>query len=209
MDLNTLQIALLDDNRQAVRSLIDEIDRKTENEAFRLAGEHFGFPTLEWSGMRLGYQGDLASVLGYSDPSGLRKLAERYELEAFEMAWFGQNVRTILRESFNLNEKTSRAIFFKWSAFLVGGMASTNDAADKVKRYLLESERAARIGSGMIEIAKARQIKLAETDKVISMAAKADRIRDENLRLSVLQHLDEALGGVLKVPKQADLFKAN
>lgn len=48
MDLNTLQIALINNDLAGVRACIDDIDRRTENEAFRRAGEHFGFQTAEW-----------------------------------------------------------------------------------------------------------------------------------------------------------------
>ncbi len=207
MNLNDLQIALIADDKGGVRAVIDEIDRRTENEAFRRAGEHFGFPTGEWSGRRIAYQGDLSRVFGYADPSGVRKLAERHDLEAMNLSWFGQNFLTSVRETFGLEAKTSRALFFTWPTFVIAGMVSTTESSDKIKLYLLECERATRIGGGLLDVTKARQSRLIVADKVVTMVSKADRIKDASLRQSVLIHLDEALDGVLKVPLQKDLFK--
>lgn len=149
MNLNDLQIAL-----------IDEINRRTENEMFRRAGEHFGFQTGEWSGRRVAYQGDLSRVFGYADPSGLAKLAERYELEAISLAWC----------------------------------------------YLLDCERAARVGGGMLDIARSQDARLDRAAKVVAMVSKADRIADAALRQQVLIHIDDALDGALHIPRQGDLF---
>lgn len=206
MNLADLQIALIDNSLAGVRAVIDEIDRRTENEMFRRAGEHFGFPTGEWSGRRVAYQGDLARVFGYADPSGLAKLAERYELEAINLAWYGQNVRTSVRETFGLEAKTSRATFFTWPTFLVAGMAATTSNADQIKRYLLECERAARIGGGVLDLAKARDARIDHAAKVVAMVSKADRIQDAQLRALALTHIDEALDGALQLPRQRGLF---
>ena len=59
---------------------------------------------------------------------------------------------------------------------------------------------------GMVGNEKARLALIAETDKVVSIVVKADRIRDETLRCKVLTYIDDALGGVLGVPKQGELF---
>lgn len=206
MNLNDLQIALIDNSKAGVRAVIDEIDRRTENEMFRRAGEHFGFQTGEWSGRRVAYQGDLSRVFGYADPSGLAKLAERYELEAINLAWYGQDVRTSIREQFGLGEKTSRANFYTWPTFLVAGMASTTPAADAIKRYLLDCERAARVGGGMLDIARSQDARLDRAAKVVAMVSKADRIADAALRQQVLIHIDDALDGALHIPRQGDLF---
>lgn len=59
---------------------------------------------------------------------------------------------------------------------------------------------------GTVGNEKARLALIAETEKVVSIVAKADRIRDEKLRGKVLMYIDDALGGVLGVPKQGELF---
>lgn len=207
MNLNDLQIALIDNDQAAVRAVIDEIDRRTENEMFLRAGEHFGFPTGDWSGRRVAYQGHLAAVFGYSDPSGLAKLAEKYNLESINLAWYGQEVRTSIRKTFELEDKTSRAVFFTWPTFLVAGMYSKAPNAEKVKRYLMERERAARIGGGMLDIAKAKNARLDQAAKVVAMVSRADRIQNADLRARVLLHIDEALDGALRIPRQSDLFE--
>lgn len=207
MNLNDLQIALLDNDSQAVRSVIDEIDRATENEMFRRAGEHFGFITAEAGGRRIAFLPELAAVFAYSDASGLRKLVERYRLEAYFLAGYGQNVRQLLLQAFGIHKFSPNATFITWSVFLVAGMVSTTDKADLIKRYLLDCERAARIGGGLIDATKARRARLDDAGKVITFASRADRIRDANLRLKALQHLDAALDGALAIPQQDDLFK--
>ena len=209
MNLNTLQIALIDDDRAGVQTLLSEIDRKTENDLFRRAGEHFGFKTAEAGGRRVAYLPELATVFAYADSSGLRKLVERYDLESCFLAGYGKNVRQLLIDSFGIHKNSGNATFVTWATFLVAGMVSTTANSDAIKRYLLDSERAARIGGSVIDATKARQSRLLIADKVITMVSKADRIRDENLRLKVLQHLDDALDGALAIPKQADLFKAD
>lgn len=207
MNLNTLQIALIDDDRAGVQSLLSEIDRKTENEAFRLAGEHFGFQTAEWSGRRIAYQGDLARVFGYSDPSGLRKLAERYDLEALEMGWFGQNVLTRIRAAFNLEAKTSRAIFFTWPTFLVAGMVSTTANADAIKRYLLDSERAARIGGGFLASEKHQREARQDSFRRAATIARIDGMKNSALQRIALTEIGIDPSVLSVQDNQPDLFR--
>lgn len=206
MNLNDLQIALIDNDKAGVRAVIDEIDRRTENEMFLRAGEHFGFKTLEACGRRIAYAPEMAGAIGYADASGLRKLVERYDLESVALGGYGQNVRTLLIEGFGLHEFTSKASFVTWPTFLVAGMVSTTPKADAIKRYLLDCERAARIGGGLVDATKARTARLDHAGKVVAMVSKADRIKDANLRLRTLIHIDEALDGALAIPRQSDLF---
>lgn len=208
MNLNDLQIALIDNNKAGVRAVIDEIDRRTENEMFRRAGEHFGFATAEACGRRIAYAPEMAASIGYADASGLRKLVERYDLESVALGGYGQNVRTLLIEAFGLHEFTSKATFVTWPTFLVAGMVSTTSKADAIKRYLLDCERAARIGGGMLDIAKAQDVRLDRAAKVVAMVSKADRIADARLRQQVLIHIDDALDGALQIPRQCELFDA-
>lgn len=206
MDLNDLQIALIDNDQAAVRAVIDELDRKTENERFQRAGELFGFKTVETGGRRIGYLPEIAGVMGYADASGLRKLGERYDLEAFSLGGYGQNVRQFLLESFGIHKQAGHATFVTWPTFLVAGMVATTANADAIKRYLLASERAARIGGGMLDIAKAKNARIDQAAKVVAMVSRADRIQNADLRARVLLHIDDALDGALKLPRQSDLF---
>lgn len=209
MSLNDLQIALIDNDKAGVRSVIDEIDRRTENEMFLRAGEHFGFKTLETGGRRIGYLPEISIVMGYSDASGLRKLGERYDLESISMGGYGQNVRQLLLEAFGIHKQAGHATFVTWPTFLVAGMVSTTGKADAIKRYLLDCERAARIGGGLMDATKAKDARIDRTAKVVSMVCKADRIKDADLRLRTLIHIDEALDGALAIPRQGLLFGNN
>lgn len=206
MNLNDLQIALIDNSKAGVRAVIDEIDRRTENEMFRRAGEHFGFVTVEACGRRIAYAPEMAASIGYADASGLRKLVERYELESVSLGGYGQNVRTLLIEGFGLHEFTSKATFVTWPTFLVAGMVATTAKAESIKRYLLDCERAARVGGGMLDIARSQDARLDRAAKVVAMVSKADRIADAALRQQVLIHIDDALDGALHIPRQGDLF---
>jgi len=92
--ISNMQIAILEDNRGAVREQLNRLDRRTEGEMFQQAAEHFGFKTVEHHGIRLAMRSEIARVMGYKDESGLRKLCERYDLDAVSLGTFGQNVRT-------------------------------------------------------------------------------------------------------------------
>jgi len=208
MNLSDLQIALIDNSKAGVRAVIDEIDRRTENEMFRRAGEHFGFKTAETGGRRIGYLPEIAGVMGYSDASGLRKLAERYDLESVAMGGYGQNVRQFLLETFGIHKQAGHATFVTWPIFLVAGMVSTTAKAEAIKRYLLDCERAARVGGGMLDIARSQDARLDRAAKVVAMVSKADRIADAALRQQVLIHIDDALDGALHIPRQGDLFSS-
>jgi hypothetical protein len=54
-----LQIAVINQDKDAVQALINEIDRRTENEMFRRAGEHFGFKTVEAYGRRIANRAEM------------------------------------------------------------------------------------------------------------------------------------------------------
>jgi hypothetical protein len=59
MSFLDLEIAVLSKDKSAVQKVIAEIDRRTENEMLRKAGEHFGFKTVECNGRRIVYRGSL------------------------------------------------------------------------------------------------------------------------------------------------------
>lgn len=199
-----LQIAVMSDDKSGIHAVLDEIDRRTENEMFRKAGEHFGFETVETGGRRIAYLPPLSAVFGYSDASGLRKIAERYDLDTSQIGCYGQNVRHMLLEKFGIHNKAAHATFVTWQVFLLAGMVSTTPSADTIKMYLLQAEKAARIASGTLAITRGSQ--LDEAAKVINLVSRADRIKSAPLREFALRHLDEVLDGALALPKQGDLF---
>ena len=206
MDLNTLQIALINNDLSGVRAVIDDLDRKTENEAFRRAGEHFGFPTAEWFGMRVAYQGDLSPIFGYSDASGLRRLASRFDLPMLNLDWFGKSALPKIREQFSLEVKTSRATFFTWSTFLLSGMLSTAVASDKVKLYLLECERASRMG-GLGSSEKHQREARQDSFRRAATIARIDGMKNPVLQRLALEEIgiDSAVLGQQDI--QQDLFR--
>lgn len=200
-----LQIAVMNGDKSGIRTVLDEIDRRTENEMFIKAGEHFGFKTIEWNARCITYRPHLASIFGYSHESGLRQLVERYDLETIQLGWFGSNVRTTALETFKIEGKTTRACFVTWPTFLVAGMVSTTPAADSIKLYLLQAEKAARVAAGTLEV-KRDQSRFDSAAKVVNLISKAERIKDENLREFALSHINELLDGALDIKKQGKLF---
>lgn len=203
-----LEIALLNSDKPGVRAVIDYMDLRTQNVCFLRAAEHFGFKTVQAYGKRVANRADLARVFGYKDESGIRKLAERYELEAHSMAAYAQNVRRLLATELDLHKFTNKLVLVGWETFLVAGMAATNPAAEVVKLYLLEAERAARIAGGTLDIIDSDKHRIDRMSKVVAMVCKADRLKDQALRLKVLGCVDEVLEGVLAIPKQGDFFSA-
>jgi len=200
-----LQLAVMSDDKAGVHAVLDDIDRRTENEIFRRAGEHFGFETTEWNGRRIAFRPDLSRIFGYSDESGLRKLAERYDLEVVQLGWFGQNVRTKAIETFKIEGKVSRATFVTWQTFLLAGMVSTTDAADAIKIYLLQAEKSARIAAGTMDVLRDNS-RMDSVSKVVNLISKAERIKTQQLRDFALRHIDDLLDGALNLPAQSDLF---
>ncbi|SCX40535.1 hypothetical protein [Nitrosospira sp. Nsp1] len=200
-----LQIAVMNGDKSGVHTVLGEIDRRTENEMFLRAGEHFGFATTECGGRRITFLPLLGVVFGYSDPSGLRKLVDRYDLEAYQIGAYGQNVRHILIEAFGIHKKSAHATFVTWQTFLVAGMVSTTAAADAIKLYLLQAEKAARVAAGTLEV-KRDQSRFDSAAKVVNLISKAERIKDQKLREFALRHIDDLLDGALELGKQGDLF---
>jgi hypothetical protein len=203
-----LQIAVINQDKDAVQALINEIDRRTENEMFRRAGEHFGFKTVEAYGRRIANRADLCPIFGYADESGLRKITERYDLETYKLTAYGQDFRRLLAEELGLSKYNNKATFVSWSVFLMAGIESTTKEAEQIKLYLLKSERAGRIASGAVDIIKTQDRKIERASKVVSMICRADRIADKNLRQRTLEHIDDVLDGALKIPKQSEIFQA-
>jgi len=201
-----LQIAVMEDNTKEVRELLSEIDRKTENEMFEKAAQHFGFKTIEVHGKRLTTRGEIARIMGYKGESGLRMVCERYDLETLSMGGFAQNVRIDAEKIFNLSPNDHRSVFVGWEVFLLAGMQGTSDAAKLVKLYLLQMEKAGRIAGAALDINKGREQRINEANKVVSMISKAAHLKNNDLRNKTLRYIDEVLDGALALPAQGDLF---
>ncbi|WP_067519560.1 hypothetical protein [Endozoicomonas ascidiicola] len=196
-----LQIAVLADDNTGIQSYLSEIDRKTETELFQRAGEHFGFKTVLIEGRCYGRRSSLARVFGYTDESGVRKIFTRLQIPTRSIGSFGQNVRSELIEALDLSPKDTKATLICWDSFLVAGMHSTTDQAKQVQKYLLETERAARIANGVgldLDLHKVRQNRLAEADQVSKMLARVDRIQDASMKRVALAEINDAMGGTLK-----------
>jgi hypothetical protein len=200
-----LQIALLDEDKPAVHTALAEIDRITENEAFRKAGEHFGFATVEACGKRVANRTDLSRIFGYGAESGLRMLAERYDLESLPIGAYAQNVRMLITESLSISKFDGKAVLCDWRTFLVAGMVSTTAASDAIKRYLLKMEQAARVGAGAIDFAKAERMRIESSAKVVTLLAKADRIKTAELQRLAYSEINKLLDTALVLP-QGELF---
>ena len=206
MSMFDLQIAVLEDDKPEIHALLSELDRRTESEMFARAAEHFGFKTVEVHGRRLAMRSEIASVMGYKDESGLRKLAQRYDLESVSPGTFGQNVRMFVAEQLGLHKKDGKTILVGWETFLLAGMQGTNPAAGEVKIYLLRMEKAGRVAGGALSVAQQRTNRLNEADKVSQIAARIDRMHNSAYKQNVAKYLNELLDGALQVPFEGDLF---
>ena len=209
INLIDFELALLKGDNDEIAELLQQGDVRTANARLRQAGEKFGFKTVEVHGIRYAKRGDLALVMGYADESGLRKLCERMDLEGRFIGGFGQNVRDLLAEELGLVKNDRRTVLVAWSVFLLAGMSGTTEPARRVKRYLLEMEKAARVSAGMVDIARARNDRLDEVGKVVNIAFRATRIEDARIRASVIQYLNQMLPMALSVPLQHALFPPN
>lgn len=199
-----LQLAVINDDSTAIKGLLAELDRRTENEMFLKAAEHFGFRTLEHHGRRLAIRAEIASLMGYKSESGLRMLCERRDLDSVSMGGFAPEVRMLAINELGLHPQDGKTVFLYWDAFLLAGMEGTSPQAQQVKAYLLQQERAARIAAGVLSV---KGSKVDHAAKVVSMAARADRIQNAHLRTQVLKYIDEVMDGALGVKQQEELFK--
>lgn len=207
--ITDLQIAVLNDNLTEAQSVITHLDRSTEAEIFQKAAEHFGFKTIEHQGRRYAMRNAIATIFGYADESGLRKICDRYQIEALAIRTFGHNVRMSIAKELGLSPNDGKTTFIGWEAFLLAAIESSTPKARAVHGYLLKMERAARIAAGAVDLAnpaKTKLTQLAESEKVINMLCKVDRIADSVLRQRAAENLDDVLNGALGVTKQPDLF---
>ncbi|WP_347273249.1 hypothetical protein [Candidatus Kuenenia sp.] len=84
---------------------------------------------MEKSGLRFpeSYQeSSFASrILGYTDPSSLAQLLRTYQIMTPKIGSFGLEVQKIIRETFQLDEKDSKATFIPYEGILIAGMQGT------------------------------------------------------------------------------------
>lgn len=207
--INDLQIAMLSDDKAHIRELLNEIDRRSENDMFRKAGEHFGFKTVEHQGNRLAIRAEISRVMGYKDESGLRKVCDRYDFGTLSLGGFGQNGRMLLIETFGLHPQDGKTVLVGWETFLLAGMQGQSDEARQVQLYLLQMEKAGRVAGATLSIAKGRSQRIGDTDKVVRMVCRAETIKNAALKSKLLRMIDETVDGALELPQQGNLFEGN
>jgi len=160
--IGDLQIALLEDNNEAIKNYIERVDRESSNEAMRRAGEQFGFPIVEIEGVIRTSGGYLAQLFGYKNTFSLPRLLATRGIFGISVGGFLQKLvkkrgdlskmdksnhdEITIQEALGLDPQDRKSILYDWPAFLIGGMNSTNEEAKAVQAYLLRMEKIARIG---------------------------------------------------------------
>ena len=131
-----LQIALMEDNNSAIKGYVERLDRETSNAAMRRAGKHFGFPTVEIEGVVRTNLRHLMRVFGYKRLWPIRKLLEERGIYGIKLGDFEQNTQSLIQEALHLDPSDYSALS-DWTAFLIGGISSTNEEARIVQTYFL------------------------------------------------------------------------
>ncbi|MDA8104661.1 MAG: hypothetical protein M0Z71_04710 [Nitrospiraceae bacterium] len=144
--IGDLQIALIEDNNDAIKSYIERLDRETSNLAMTQAAGHFGFPVVEIEGVVRTSAGHLAKVFGYKQPRSLSDLLLRRGICGIKVGGFEHNTQIEIKQALSLDPDDHKSILYDWPAFLVGGMNSQNEEAQVVQAYLLRAEKIARVG---------------------------------------------------------------
>lgn len=196
MNLTDFQIAVASDDREEVATLLMELDRRTELEHFRRAADHFGFRLLEDRGRAYAMRSDLSRIFRYQDESGLRKLCDRYEIEGVPLGRFGSEVRIYAQENLGIRSHDRKTIFIGWDGFLLAGARGESEVTRKVFAYLLRMERAGRIAGGALSIAKGRESRLKEAERVVNIARKYSKLPPA-LQKKVGLYLDDILDTAL------------
>lgn len=94
---------------------------------------------------------DLGAVFyGHKESPKPGELLLRHAVEAYGIGVFSHDGRTLIRHNFGL-PPTSAAKLATWQHFVIIGMYGQTDAARKVKAYLLERERRARVDDKFVE----------------------------------------------------------
>jgi len=207
--LNDIQIAVLEDDKAEINTYLQELDRKTESKMYLQAAEHCGFKTVELHGRRFAMRAEIATVMGYKDESGLRKLCQRYDLETLSPASFGQNVRKLISNELGLHPKDGRSVLVTWDVFLLAGMAGTTDAAKQIKLYLLKMEKAGRVASGVVDGANRHDTGINRVEKIVKIVDRATRIPDIFAKNNMYKLLNKELAGIVRLPVQTELLPSD
>jgi len=201
--LIVLEAEILKESVDGVKNYLEDLDRKTANESFRLLGEHLGLTTMEIEGIRYAHLASASKIMGYSDPSGLAKLMSAYQIMTPKIGWYGVEVRSRIREIFGLDEKDSVATFVPYAGILVAGMQGETDGAKKIKLYLLEAERVARIGIATLDQFKYELLQIRRCKEVVSMAATISRMDDSPYKDAAIGYFEKLTGKTF--PKSGQL----
>lgn len=158
LELQKFDIALLQNDNASLQAMIAEADKAACNDLLLDAGEHFGFPTMllddggpDVPGIRVMLARDLAKIFYDSESlNAAGQITKRYGYEFLPLGTYSHDVKNLIRQHFSL-PSSSPAKLATWQHFVIIGMYGQTDAARKVKAYLLERERRARIDDKMVE----------------------------------------------------------
>ncbi len=208
-NLSKLELALLEGDVDKASNYLQEIDRRTANEAFKKAGEQFGFSTVEIFGTTIAHMGMVSKILGYTDPSGLSKLLDRWQIYTTKIGSYGHDVRIKIRKSLGVDPRDSHATFISWDGFLIAGIYGQNEEARKVKAYLLKMEAIGRVALAddpRYELA-AKNYELRRLEKQINFAIKIDKMGDSPYKDSCIEDLEKLTGRKFPRSAQVHLFE--
>ena len=192
-----LELALMEDDVEAVQAFVDEIDRKTANEAFIRMGEHFCFPTVEIDGVVRGSAAHISTLLGYKKTHALTELLARWGIYGIKAGGFTYDTYSQLKQALGLNENDNSAILLPYSAILIAGMYSTNKEARPIKAYLLKCERLARTGnslSGGDARARALLLRIKMEEKIIGLLDKVRSMPNGEYKNAAIERLETFTG---------------
>lgn len=201
--LIVLEAEILKESVDGVKNYLEDIDRKTANDAFRLLGEHLGLTTMEIEGIRYAHLSRASQIMGYANESGLRKLMSTYQITTPKIGWFVPEVRTRIRNTFDLDEKDSQATLMPYTGILLAGMSGMTDGAKKIKLYLLEAERVARIGIATLDQFKYELLQIRKCKEVVSMAATISRMDNGPYKDAAVEYFEKLTGKTF--PKSVQL----
>lgn len=105
------------------------IDLKTSNEEMVKAGEKFGFKIINIFGKMYGLMAEIATKMGYIDPSPYGKLLKKWEIYTPNVGTFGSYCRMMMVEKLGIEEKDGRSLLVDWTGFLIGGVKGEGENA--------------------------------------------------------------------------------
>lgn len=202
-----LEAALLEGKTDEVSAYFSEIDRQTSNDMMKKAGLQFGFKTMEVMGMRVAHIDTASHVLGYSRGFGLSKLLSAYQIFTLKIISVQPEVARTMKEFFELSPKDSEATFLTWDGFCVGGMYGRNEAAGKIKVYLLKMEPIGRIALAIDPkfeyVAKNHELKRLEMS--LKYICRIDGMKDGRYKDAAIDDYEKLTGRKLEKSIQQDL----